>query len=486
VKNKSVPIKAKEISVVHKTFNSFIGVLLLALIPQLGMVAAEEFDLAINNGRVMDPESGLDAIRHIGIIAGRVVSISEQALEGERVIDAEGLVVAPGFVDIHEHGQSEESYRLMVQDGVTSAFELEVGTAMVADWYNDRAGGQLLNYGISVGHIPIRMTLFNDGGRFLPTGAGGSAIAGPEMLDRMAEMLRQGLAEGAVAVGFGLAYTPAATQAEFEALLAVAAETEASVHIHTRDGLEGLRQIIGSANNAGTPLHIVHANSSGGASIGEFLAIIQAASDSGQDVTTEMYPYEAGASDIASALFDNWETWEDDRFARQLWVETGERLTRESFARYREIGGRMISFSRTEEMTRTALQHPLTMIASDGRILEGSGHPRSAGTFSKVLGKYVREEGLITMMDALRRMTIEPANRLQGFVPVMENKGRIRVGADADITVFDAETILDRATYVNPTQPAMGIDYVLVNGAVVLDNGELNTTIRKGTAIKSN
>ena len=126
------------------------------------------------------------------------------------------------------------------------------------------------------------------------------------------------------------------------------------------------------------------------------------------------------------------------------------------------------------------------MIASDGRILEGSGHPRSAGTFSKVLGKYVREEGLITMMDALRRMTIEPANRLQGFVPVMENKGRIRVGADADITVFDAETILDRATYVNPTQPAMGIDYVLVNGAVVLDNGELNTTIRKGTAIKSN
>ena len=161
----------------HKIFNSFIGVLFLALIPQLGMVAAEEFDLAINNGRVMDPESGLDAIRHIGIIAGRVVSISEQALEGERVIDAEGLVVAPGFVDIHEHGQSEESYRLMVQDGVTSAFELEVGTAMVADWYNDRAGGQLLNYGISVGHIPIRMTLFNDGGRFLPTGAGGSAIA---------------------------------------------------------------------------------------------------------------------------------------------------------------------------------------------------------------------------------------------------------------------------------------------------------------------
>jgi N-acyl-D-aspartate/D-glutamate deacylase len=471
---------------VHKTIYSLLSVLTIALIPSFSMAASEGFDLVLNNGRVMDPESGLDAIRHIGIIAGRIVSISEQVLAGRRTIDATGLVVAPGFVDIHEHGQSEEAYRLMVQDGVTSAFELEIGTAAVADWYNERAGGQVLNYGISIGHIPVRMALFQDEGRFLPVGAGGSGIAGPAIMDRMKEMMRQGLAEGAVAMGFGLQYTPAATQAEFEAMLAIAAETESSVHIHTRGGLEGLQQIITSANNIGTPLHIVHANSSGGSSISEFLSIIQTARDGGQDVTTEMYPYEASYSDIGSALFDNWETWEEDRFGRQMWVATGERLNRESFERYRQIGGGLITFGRTEEMTRTALRHPLTMIASDGRILEGKGHPRSTGSFSKVLGKFVREEQLIPLMDALRRMTIEPARRLEAFVPAMINKGRIRVGADADITVFDPESILDQATYVDPIRPSAGIKYVLVNGGVVLDGGVLDPTIRNGAAVRSN
>lgn len=470
----------------HKTICSLLGVLTIASIPSFSMAASEEFDLVLNHGRVVDPDSGLDAIRHIGIIAGRIVSMSEQVLAGRRTIDATGLVVAPGFVDIHEHGQSEEAYRLMVQDGVTSAFELEIGTAAVADWYKQRAGGQVLNYGISIGHIPVRMALFQDAGRFLPVGAGGSGIAGPAIMDRMQEMMRQGLAEGAVAMGFGLQYTPAATQAEFEAMLAIAAETEASVHIHTRGGLEGLQQIITSANNIGTPLHIVHANSSGGSSINEFLSIIQSARDGGQDVTTEMYPYEASYSDIASALFDNWETWEEDRFGRQMWVATGERLNRESFARYRQIGGGLITFGRTEEMTRTALRHPLTMIASDGRILEGKGHPRSTGSFSKVLGKFVREEQLIPLMDALRRMTIEPAKRLEAFVPAMANKGRIRVGADADITVFDPGSILDQATYVDPIRPSVGIEYVIVNGGVVLDDGVLDPTVREGVAIRSN
>ncbi|MDP6415678.1 MAG: amidohydrolase family protein, partial [Gammaproteobacteria bacterium] len=185
-----------------------------------------------------------------------------------------------------------------------------------------------------------------------------------------------------------------------------------------------------------------------------------------------------------SALFDGWESWEDDRFGRNMWVATGERLTRESFARYRQITGGMITFSRTEEMTRTALRHPLTMIASDGRILDDKGHPRSAGSYSKVLGQFVREERLIDLMDALRRMTIEPARRLQAYVPAMANKGRIRVGADADITVFDPETVLDQATYTDPARPSSGIEYVLVNGGIVLDDGTLHPEIRTGVAIK--
>ncbi len=469
-----------------KSSKYLLGSLFTLCLSLLGLAQAQDYELVISNGRVMDPESGLDGIRHLGINAGRIVVISDSPLSGSREINADGLVVAPGFVDIHAHGQTEEAYRLMVQDGVTSGFELEIGTAHVGEWYGERAGGQVLNYGISIGHIPIRMVLFDDPGRFLPMAAGGSGIAGPEIMDRMAEMMRQGIAEGAVAVGFGLAYTPAATETEFEAMLDIATEAGATAHIHTRGGLTGLQQIIDSAREAETPLHIVHANSSGGSSISDFLGIIQSARDSGQDVTTEMYPYGASYSDIASALFDNWQDWEEDRFQRNMWVATGERLTRESFGRYRQIGGGVITFSRTEDQTRTALRHPLTMIASDGRILDGRGHPRSSGTYAKVLGQYVRDEQIIDLMDALRRMTIEPASRLEAFVPAMRNKGRIRIGADADITVFDPATIIDRATYTEPTLPSQGIEYVLVNGAVVLDGGTLNPAIRAGVAIRSN
>lgn len=469
-----------------KSSKYLLGSLFTLCLSLLGLAQAQDYELVISNGRVMDPESDLDGIRHLGINAGRIVVISDSPLSGSREINADGLVVAPGFVDIHAHGQTEEAYRLMVQDGVTSGFELEIGTAHVGEWYGERAGGQVLNYGISIGHIPIRMVLFDDPGRFLPMAAGGSGIAGPEIMDRMAEMMRQGIAEGAVAVGFGLAYTPAATETEFEAMLDIATEAGATAHIHTRGGLTGLQQIIDSAREAETPLHIVHANSSGGSSISDFLGIIQSARDSGQDVTTEMYPYGASYSDIASALFDNWQDWEEDRFQRNMWVATGERLTRESFGRYRQIGGGVITFSRTEDQTRTALRHPLTMIASDGRILDGRGHPRSSGTYAKVLGQYVRDEQIIDLMDALRRMTIEPASRLEAFVPAMRNKGRIRIGADADITVFDPATIIDRATYTEPTLPSQGIEYVLVNGAVVLDGGTLNPAIRAGVAIRSN
>jgi len=471
---------------VCKSSKYLLGSLFTLCLSLLGLAQAQDYELVISNGRVMDPESDLDGIRHLGINAGRIVVISDSPLSGSREINADGLVVAPGFVDIHAHGQTEEAYRLMVQDGVTSGFELEIGTAHVGEWYGERAGGQVLNYGISIGHIPIRMVLFDDPGRFLPMAAGGSGIAGPEIMDRMAEMMRQGIAEGAVAVGFGLAYTPAATETEFEAMLDIATEAGATAHIHTRGGLTGLQQIIDSAREAETPLHIVHANSSGGSSISDFLGIIQSARDSGQDVTTEMYPYGASYSDIASALFDNWQDWEEDRFQRNMWVATGERLTRESFGRYRQIGGGVITFSRTEDQTRTALRHPLTMIASDGRILDGRGHPRSSGTYAKVLGQYVRDEQIIDLMDALRRMTIEPASRLEAFVPAMRNKGRIRIGADADITVFDPATIIDRATYTEPTLPSQGIEYVLVNGAVVLDGGTLNPAIRAGVAIRSN
>jgi N-acyl-D-aspartate/D-glutamate deacylase len=389
------------------------------------------YDLVVANGRVIDPASGLDGLRHVGIRGGRIDAISTEPLTGHRVIDASRHVVSPGFIDLHEHGQQEESYRMMVRDGVTSAFELEVGTGDVAGWYGARQGGQIVNYGVSVGHIPARMKVLGDPGKgLLPAGIGGSGSASDAQQAAMEQILRQGLADGAVAVGFGSAYTPGAPMPEIERMFRVAAAAGASAHIHMRGGIEGLRETIAAAKSAGVSLHIVHVNSSAGSELDEFLAAIQAARDAGQDVTTEAYPYGAGMTEIQSALFDDWKTRPDERFGH------------------------------------------------------GKGHPRTSGTFAKVLGKYVRDEQAVTLMDALRRMTIEPARRLERRTPAMERKGRMQIGADADLTIFDPATIADRATYEDATVPSAGIPYVIVGGQLVVDAGQV-TTARPGRAIRA-
>lgn len=446
---------------------------------------APAFDLVVANGRVLDPESGTDAVRHIGIRGGTIEAVSATPLEGTRVIDASGHVVAPGFIDLHEHGQQEESYRMMVRDGVTSAFELEVGTGDVAAWYAARDGGQIVNYGVAIGHIPARMKVLGDPGKgLLPAGIGGSGTANETQMAAMEAILREGLAQGAVAMGFGSAYTPGAPMSEIERMFRVAAAGGVSAHIHMRGGLKGLQETLAAAAAAGAPLHIVHVNSSADAEIDAFLTAINAAREAGQDVTTEAYPYGAGMTEIQSALFDDWKTWPDARFGQHQLVSTGERLTRATFEKARAAGGTVIIHGRTEEQTRAAIASPLAMIASDGFIENGRGHPRTSGTFAKVLGKYVREEKVVSLMDAVRRMTLEPARRLEHRTPAMAKKGRIKVGADADLTIFDPATVIDRATYEDATIPSAGIPYVLIGGQVVVDGGTV-TAARPGRAIRA-
>ena len=446
---------------------------------------APTYDLVIANGQVMDPESGLDAVRHVGVRGGRIEAVSEAPLTGTRVIDAANHVVAPGFIDLHEHGQQEESYAMMVRDGVTSAFEIEVGTADVAGWYGAREGGQIVNYGVSVGHIPARMRVLKDPGTgLLPAGVGGSGRATDAQQAEMEAILRQGLAEGAVAVGLGSAYTPGAPMAEIERMFRVAAQGGASAHIHMRGDIRGLEETIAAAKAAGASLHVVHVNSVAGAQIPEFLAAIQAARDAGQDVTTEAYPYGAGMTEIQSALFDDWRSWPDERFGRHQLVRTGERLTRDTFGKARAEGGTVIIHDRTDEQTAAAIASPLAMIASDGFIERGRGHPRTSGSYAKVLGRYVREARVLTLMQALERMTLMPARRLERRVPAMSAKGRVKVGADADFAIFDPATVIDRATYEDASIPSAGIPYVIVAGQVVVDGGRL-TSARPGRGIRA-
>jgi N-acyl-D-aspartate/D-glutamate deacylase len=448
-------------------------------------LAAQNYDLVVANGRVIDPESGLDAIRHLGLSGGKVVAISETPLGGQQQIDAKGLVVSPGFIDLHSHGQTDETYRCQALDGVTTAFELEVGAADIDRWYAERDPGRLINYGVSVGHIPVRIAVLHDPSTFLPSGDAAHKVASTQEIAAMAQMIDDGFRKGAVSMGLGPSYTAAATQWEVLEMIRVAARHHASVHVHIRGGMPGLEEVIAGAAITGAPLHIVHINSSGAAQTREMLQIVSEAQSRGLDVTTEAYPYSAGMTEIQSANYDGWEQWPAERFATLEWPSTGERLTRETFLKYRKIGGPVIGHTNTDEMVAVAINSPLTAIASDAYMLNGIGHPRTSGTYSRVLGRYVREAHSLSLVDALRKMTLMPARRLEARVPSMRNKGRIRVGADADLTIFDPSRIVDRATYREPSLPPDGIQYVVVNGVPIVRNGALVKGVAPGRGVRA-
>jgi N-acyl-D-aspartate/D-glutamate deacylase len=446
---------------------------LLLLLPLA--LAAQNYDIVMSGGRVMDPESGLDAVRYIGINRKKITAISTSPLHGKIEIDANGLVVAPGFIDLHSHGQTPEAYRYKAMDGVTTALELEVGVSPVSEWYTAREGKSLIHFGASSGHIPARMALMHDSGRLLPRDGAMNRPATAEEQKAIEAMVQKGLDEGALGMGLGITYTPTASPDEILSLFYLAAKFKRPVFVHMRSGnvIASLQEVITDAAASGAPLHVVHLNSSAAAKTPQALRLIEGVRARGLDVTTEAYPYTAGMTEIASANYNGWENRPPEYFSTLLWPATGERLTRESFERYRKQGGFVASFSNTEEMVKVAISYPLVMIASDGIIENGIGHPRAAGTYSRVLGKYVREEKALSLMDAIRKSSLMPAQRLEVMSPQMRQKGRIKVGADADIGVFDPARVIDKATYQNPAQYSEGFRYVLVEGTFVVSDGKL-------------
>ncbi|MBK5292594.1 MAG: amidohydrolase family protein [Acidobacteriia bacterium] len=459
-----------------------------------GALSAQTLDLVFNQARVMDPLSGLDAIRHVGVRGGRIAVISKTPLEGRRVIDASGLVLAPGFIDLHAHGQDLENQRLQAMDGVTTALELEVGSGDVETWYREREGKRLIHSGVSAGHVPARMRVLKDGGTgFVPSGEGARRAATEEEITAMKRSIERGLQQGGVGVGFGIQYTPAASRWEILEMFRVAARFGAPAFVHIRhmgqttpDALTAVEEVIAAAAITGIGLHIVHITSSGLGQAPQLLQTIGEARARGLPVTTECYPYNAAMTELQSVMFDpGWQKVLGIDVGSLEWAATGERLTAESFPRLRKQGGMVIMHMIPDNVMRLAVASPGVLIASDGVIQGGKGHPRGAGTFARVLGRFVREQKALSLMDALAKMSLLPAQRLEQYVPEMANKGRLHAGADADLVVFDAARIEDRATFAQPDLASAGVRYLVVGGALVVEESRLNGEARPGRAVRA-
>jgi N-acyl-D-aspartate/D-glutamate deacylase len=460
-------------------------------------VYATTYDVVIADGRVMDPESGLDAVRSVGITGDKIRAIATGVLVGKKTIEARGMVVAPGFIDLHEHGQEERNYQFQAHDGVTTSLELELGTDDVNKWYAARQGRALINYGVSAGHIPMRIHVMT--GQEVPSlsamntpraEAANHRQVTAEELARLGAAIETGFKQGALAEGMGINYTPGASHWEILQMFELAAKYRAPLQVHLRyssllepeSGVAALEEVIAAAAATGAPLHVAHITSMGLKNTPQLLEIIAGARQRGLDVTTECYPYTASSTNLNSAVFDEgWQQRYDITYKDLQWSQTGERLTAETFAKYRKQGGLVVIYEIPAEALQAALSSPLVMIASDGLPITGPKiHPRGQGTFARVLGHYVREEKTLDLMTALRKMTLMPAQLLEKRAPAFADKGRLRVGSDADITVFDPNRVIDKATFEQPLQYSEGIQFVLVNGVAVVKDGQLVEGVHPG------
>jgi dihydroorotase len=466
-----------------------------------------ELDVVLTGGRVMDPETGLDAQRNVGIRGDRIVEISSESLQGRTVIDVTGLVVAPGFIDPHAHGQTNEAHRFQAHDGVTTALELESGRPFLREWLESKEGTTLINFGATMAQSALRwmaMEKYQDVAREARELVAANGFDHPRLrevlgegfsaryeslssteLVAMNEGLSADLAAGALGIGVPVGYYPGATREEIFRVYDFAARMDTPVYTHVRDpNVAAIQEAIANAASTGASVHIVHLNSMALGRVAVALDMIEGAQKQGLDVTTELYPYTAGSTSLESTLFDEgWQQVWDMDYGDIQWEETGERLTKETFEKYRKTGGTVIIHMMKEEWIERALKAPFTMIGSDGMPYHPKAHPRSAGTYSRVLGRYVRERKTLTLMEALGKMTLMPARRLEAVAPSMRGKGRLQVGCDADVTVFDPATVIDTATFESGLTESKGITHVLVNGAFVVRDGKTVEGAFPGRAI---
>ncbi len=478
--------------------------MILFLSPPLHAQSSTEYDIVLTGGRVIDPETKLDTIKNVGIINNRIAQISSEPLKGKEVINVSGLVVAPGFIDLHVHGRGNKEQEYKLHDGVTTMLELEWGIEFLDKWYESRRSKSLINFGASVCWPFERFKALDKYGKELNelrqlAIKGGSPIdslfnkikisysdtLSPVQMSKMLENIRNSLAEGGIGIGIPIGYLPAVKQEEVFRVYQLAGELKALIFTHVREGgITAIQQVIADAVLTGAPLHIVHINSASLGKIYFAIELVQTAKNKGFDITTELYPYTAASTLLQSAVLDEgWQQRLGINYGDLQWVATGERLTKETFQTYRKTGGIVIIHNMKPEWIKYGVAYPNIIIASDAMPYAPLAHPRTAGTFSRVLGKYVREDKALDLTAAIEKMTLLPAKRLEGIAPMMRYKGRIQIGADADITVFNPNTVIDKATFEKGLAFSEGIEYVIVNGVFTLKNGKTIPNVFPGQPI---
>ena len=485
------------------------------------------WEVVLRGGRVIDPESGFDAVADVAIGQGRVAEIGTGLATAPVEVDVAGLVVTAGFVDLHSHAQDLASLRLRVLDGVTTALELEAGASPVAAAYRAAAAeGRPVNYGFAASWTQARMA---EVAGFPPDAALADVLshlgdprwqrpAEPAQLTALFGRLEAELADGALGIGVLLGYAPGVDPDEYLQVAALAAHAGVPTFTHARDliemvpdaAIDGAEEIVRAAGQTGAHMHYCHVNSTSQRHIDRVLGLVARAQAAGSRISTEAYPYGSGMTAIGAAFLAPERRGERGMRPTSLtYAPTGERVASE--ARLRELrrsdpGGLAIIEQLNEDdpadqrLLMRSLTFPGAVVASDAMPLTWTGprdpqawppavtaitHPRTAGTFGRAMRLLTRCDAPMSLAQALSKCSLEPARLLEDRVPVLRRKGRLRAGADADIVIFNPETISDQATYADSTRPSAGIRHVLVNGTFVVRGGSVVLDARPGRAVRA-
>ncbi|WP_206056806.1 amidohydrolase family protein [Nocardioides sp. GY 10113] len=489
--------------------------------------------LILRGGRVVDPRTGTERVADVAVDGGTVVAVApaiaaEGALAGAAEVDVTGLVVGPGFVDLHSHVHSIAGQRLQALDGVTATLDLEAGLMPVEKAYaRAAADGRLLHYGFSASWGDARAAAhlgltpdadLNASLRMLGDPAW-QRTSTPNERRHWLRLLESELEAGALGVGVLMGYAPRSDPEEFLDVARLAAATGTATFTHVREIVEadpttpidGSFEITRAAAETGASMHHCHVNSTSRRHIDRVLGQLEAARAGGSRVTVEAYPYGAGSTAIGAFFLapERLGAWGLTPASISM-VGTGERIA--SIERLAELRATdpgavcVVRFLDEEDpedaaMLQRALAFPDSIVASDAMHVEwkdgstdsrewplpsgGQTHPRTAGTFARSLRRMVVETGTWTWAEAFRRCSYLPAQVVAGFAPAVRTKGWLGIGADADLVVIDPATISDRATYVDPTRPSVGVRHLLVDGQFVVRDGELDVEAFPGRAIRA-